>query len=103
MNWRIYYEQGTFSNQDGDWNDAPPWGVICIVCECDDLFRAVDKDGLLDYLTRMDFNRLKIGREVPNSVYNAILPKARSDPDFSPNRIILEGKDYYLMVMSHDN
>ncbi len=30
--WCIYYDNGsTFDNQDGEWNDAPVDGVICIV------------------------------------------------------------------------
>ena len=30
--WRIYYADGsTFSNKDGSWAEAPPFGVQCIV------------------------------------------------------------------------
>jgi len=32
VEWRIYYSNGTtFSNRDGEWEAAPPLGVVCVV------------------------------------------------------------------------
>lgn len=32
MLWKIYYADGeTFSSKDGEWSDAPEYGVVCVV------------------------------------------------------------------------
>ena len=66
MSWKIYYEdQSTFSNGDGPWADAPPWGVMAVAIlndwvgyslGTDDFYikdtepRACNVWGLMDYL-----------------------------------------------------
>lgn len=101
LDWRIYYDDGsTFDSSMGEPEDAPGFGVQCVVEADDDAGRVVlagfdwyyyhcgscrwwgsDIHGLLDKLLhRIDVEALMQGRNCVD--FNAILHKATNDPDF---------------------
>ena len=42
--WKLYYDdRTTFSNQDGEWLDAPPWGVMAVAVADEYAARTIDK------------------------------------------------------------
>lgn len=105
MKWRIYYDDGsTFDNTQGKPEQAPPFGVLCIVAFNKDNGRSIfhkwdfyyynttvenwfgcDMFGLLDQLCHDNTNALKAvkqGRTVSNKQFRKILAKAVHDPDF---------------------
>jgi len=94
VKWRIYYENGTtFSDLDGDFFDAPTYGVLAIACDDGEWING-DITGLLQYLQKLGI--VKIGIHSDNSVYNQVLHKARHDKDLNADRVILEGETYYM-------
>ena len=99
--WRIYYDDGsTFDSTEGDPDDAPAFGVQCIVEPDDDGGRVVlnhfdwyyynpeagqwwgsDIHGLLDKLQfRIPIEAVMQGRNCSN--FKEILVRATHDPDF---------------------
>lgn len=103
MKWRIYYADGsTFDNTDGEAEEAPAFGVICIVfpdtvvgrvvmwgwdwyyyeTECGQWWGS-DIHGLLDGLLHgLPRTAYKQGRNIHNAAFKAILNRAVHDPDF---------------------
>jgi hypothetical protein len=101
--WRIYYWDGsTFDSTMGTMQEAPSFGVICIVQPNEYTGRTIvsgydwyyfneeigewwqsDIHGLLDNLLH-DFpiTAVKQGRNAPDSEYKAIMVRAIQDPDF---------------------
>ena len=94
--WKIYYENGnTYGDKDGSHKDAPFFGVIGVVCDSDE-WHSVDFAGLLDYLQQVGI--VKLGRLTSNKTYHEVMNKARKDLDFSPDRCVYEGEDYYVWM-----
>lgn len=99
IQWRIYYEDGsTFSNEDGTLQEAPAFGVMCVVCEAGSIehpehWGCGDFVGLIDYLARSGL--VKFGRTTTNQIYDSVLKQARDNPDMGKSRIVLERGDYY--------
>lgn len=105
VEWRIYYSNfTTFDSTQGKPEDAPSFGVICIVFPDDIVGRQImhrwdwyyyhsvdckwwgcDLTGLLDVLLHnLPFSALKQGRNVSNQDYAIIMGMADKDPDFPP-------------------
>lgn len=104
MLWKIFYEEGTYSSEQGAPEDAPGWGVAVIVMPHPDIGRFVlqahdyyfwdgsgwqgkDLVGLMDRLVnqpKLTTRAVKIGRFLPQEHYKAICDQARADPDFPP-------------------
>lgn len=106
MKWRIYYDNGTtFDSSQGMPEDAPAFGVQCIVFPDKDHGRTIlqrfdwyywkrdenewwagDLFGVLDLFMHQPKNvtALKAGRNVSNTTFQDILHKAVHDPDFDP-------------------
>lgn len=101
--WRIYYGDGsTFSSDDGAPEDAPSFGVICVVqpnvltgreslhgwdwfyyVPDDGMWWGSDIHGVLDRLLHnLPIRALKQGRCVSNPVFQEIMQRANTDPDF---------------------
>lgn len=103
--WRIYYDDGTtFDDTQGDPEDAPGLGVVCIVSTCPDLGRQImsgwdyyyfrpsatppwlgaDPFGLIDNLTAKprQTRAVKAGRTLPTKEYLAVRAVAEADEDF---------------------
>lgn len=63
--WRIWYADGsTFSNEDGTWAEAPPFGLTCVVYYKADPYRLVDSggnDGVFIYHGTGDLEGVKLG------------------------------------------
>ena len=107
MSWRIYYEDGsTFDALDGDPEDAPGHGVLCIVQPCEAFGRQVvsgwdfyyyrsssvtpwwggDLIGTIDQFVRhpRESRALKMGSMADTPDYQRIRKAAIDDPDFRP-------------------
>lgn len=99
LKWAIYYDDGTrFSNLDGKPDEAPAFGVIAIACR-DGLWLARDFMGLIDYLHMPGMVKcVRFGRATSNKKYKKADDWAISDKDFSPDRVIEEGNDYYVWM-----
>lgn len=103
--WRIYYADGsTFDSNMGSPEDAPSYGILCIVFSDEDHGRLVmqgwdwyfyhdeeknwwgaDIHGLLDQmLHNLPVRALKQGRNSPARVWRETLHRATNDPDFPP-------------------
>jgi len=103
VTWRIYYEDSTFSDEDGDVADAPALGVIAIVQTKQPHSRFVEHDvaytegyywweggrwyagdqfGMWDYLTRPGLKRVLFGRMIHGEAYIKALNAATEDQDF---------------------
>jgi hypothetical protein len=113
--WKIYYSDGsTFDWRQGDPLEAPPEGVICIVgyksngkryithggaidspskgyaqFYCFDIeteeWWGMDYAGLLDRLRRNLIYAFKEGRSVRDDLFQKIMHKAHTDPEFPQN------------------
>lgn len=96
VRWRIYYDGFTFDDSMGTPDEAPPFGVLAVVCQ-PDLWGCGDIVGLIDYLARSGRNKcVRFGRLVANDVYDRVLASARADGDFNTNtRHVYERGDYY--------
>lgn len=102
--WKIYYEDGsTFDNTQGLPEDAPSFGVLCVVFPDEEVGRMVmhgwdwfyyhkedqnwwgaDIHGLLDCLLHnKPMKAVKQGRNTNADNYKKILNFAIDDPDFS--------------------
>jgi hypothetical protein len=107
MNWKIYYDNGsTFDNEQGDPEDAPGLGILCIVQKSphygktivsgwdfyyyrhstDPKWWGCDQFGLFDQLISNPrlTQAVKAGRMVETVLYHTIREKALNDPDFPP-------------------
>jgi hypothetical protein len=108
IQWRIYYDDGsTFSNGDGEPEDAPGMGVVFIVCASDAYGRRImcgwdfyyyrpdapdvkwwgcNTIGLIDNLANKPRQTLavKVGRTVSDFEYQTLKRQAEQDPDFNP-------------------
>lgn len=112
--WRIYYDDGaTFDSDDGDPQDAPSFGVLCIVFPDAEVGRLVmqgwdwyfyhpteenwwgcDIYGLLDRLLHnLPMVAVKQGRSAPTQVWRAVLKSATTDPDF-PGKSACARREY---------
>ena len=100
--WRIYYDDGaTFSNLDGEPDEAPPFGFICAVGYDETGKRYImhgwdhycwdkeakqwwgmDQYGLIDRLARNLVYAYKQGRTVTKTRFQEIMQDANLDPDF---------------------
>jgi len=102
--WRIYYDNGeTFDNTMGEPEQAPGYGVICVLQITEDTGRMTnhrwdfyywengfgwigsDVHGLMDRLCHDTENKVrgvKQGRTVKNHVYAEIMMRASKDTDF---------------------
>ena len=102
MTWRIWYDNGTtYGSDNGQPQDAPGRGVICIVQENErtgrvklsgadyytwnggQWFRA-DSFGLWDYLAGRGWKKVVFGRMVDRGRYELIMREAEADKDFPP-------------------
>lgn len=103
IRWKIYYSDNTtFSNLDGEPNDAPGYGVQA-VCQPEpgvglETLHAFDyyifakgqwrglcgHDGLVDHVVAYapEVEALVVGRQIPRQEYQAIMRLALHDPDF---------------------
>lgn len=101
MNWRIYYDNSTYSSSDGAPNDAPSYGVICVVQPDNSVGRVIVErwdyyvyrqgewyghhlDGLLLELLEHanEIEAVKAGRTIETQLYLSILSRANEDKDF---------------------
>lgn len=103
MRWRIYYDdESTFDSSMGEPEQAPSYGVICIVQPHEDSGRIVvsgydwyyyvpdidewwqsDIHGLTDRLCHnMPTFAVKQGRSAPDVIYKRIIARAIHDPEF---------------------
>ena len=100
--WRVYYADGsTFSHKDGTPEEAPGWGVVCVVQPDAKVGRNIlerwdfyyfhedgrwwgcDQWGLIDRLAhRLPMRAVSVGRTIAETEYEKILEAARNDPEF---------------------
>jgi hypothetical protein len=101
MRWKIFYTDGTtFSNQDGEPEDAPGWGVIAVAQEDDVVgvqihhqrdfycfapefggWYAVDYFGFAQYLARPGLKVIKVGDVMPTNEYLKLIHSLHEDPE----------------------
>ena len=94
MKWRIYYEDGEFSSEEGGIAEAPARGVMVIVQDDehvgwatqtgsdyyvwrDGRWWGVDIFGLYDFL--IELGLVKFGRTITSKEFNAIYQRALSE------------------------
>jgi len=98
--WRIWYQEGTYSDDDGPLDDAPGLGVLVIAQADPDVGRelrygsdfyvwdgrwlGVDEHGLWDYLARPGWKKVVAGRTVSPRKMEAAYRAALADPDLPP-------------------
>ena len=101
MNWRIYYDTQTFDSTDGSPNEAPSYGVICVVQPDKSVGRVIVQrwdyyvfrqgewyghhlDGLLYELLHHadEIEAVKAGRTIETELYEEICQQANNDKDF---------------------
>ena len=103
--WRVYYsDKTTFDSTQGKPNDAPGYGVVCIVqpdkivgrmimhgwdyyyyVESENQWWGSDLQGVLDrFCHRLEMSALCQGRNVANTEFRAIMEAADKDKDFPP-------------------
>ena len=112
IRWRIYYDDGSTFDSQGGCEDAPPFGVICIIYPDDLVGRKImhgwdwyywvpeagqwwgsDIYGVLDRLLHnLPLRALKQGRNASNERYRQIMAAADKDPDFPPRSGKLAGE-----------
>lgn len=115
INWRIFYTDGsTFDSSQGSPQDAPEWGVICIVQHDADVGRTIMRRWDFYYFHPIDQNfwgcdifgyidigvngrpftpgSLKIGCTISTPQFQEILSIADSDPAFKPKSGRKEGE-----------
>ena len=101
MRWKIFYVDGsTFSNKDGNPEDARGWGVAAIVQEDEVVgvqvhhqrdfycfapefggWYALDYFGFAQYLARPGFKIVKLGEVMPTKEYSKLVGSLHKDPD----------------------
>ena len=99
--WRIYYDNSTFDSSQGEPNEAPSYGVICVVQPDDSVGRVIVQrwdyyvfrqgewyghhlDGLLFELLEHanEIEAVKAGRTIDTELYLSILSRANEDKEF---------------------
>lgn len=101
LKWKIFYaDNSTFSNQDGEPQDAPGWGVVAVVQEDsvvgvqvhqqNDFYcfapefggwYALDYFGFAQYLARPGLKIVKLGDVMPTEKYVSLIASLHKDPD----------------------
>lgn len=104
IRWIVFYDDGSsFSNLDGEPDQAPRWGIICIsgydqnggrsiqhrtdyYCWNYEQWIAMDGTGLIDYLANFPGKEkvVLMGRHVPNYVFDRVYHMADTDPRLPP-------------------
>jgi hypothetical protein len=100
MEWKIYYANSTYSDEDGPLQDAPSLGVQGIAVADDVVGRAVlwrydyywhegrwfggDIFGLWDYLARPGLKKVGFGRSLTNEQWNEVVKRVLEDPALPP-------------------
>lgn len=85
--WRIYYADGsTFSNKDGTWAEAPPFGVQCVVYYHDPApYKTLDVMGddksVYVYMGDENFPDIKMGLWMDDEGFYRILDIARQSSE----------------------
>lgn len=104
MKWRIYYANNTtFDDTQGEPQDAPSTGVICIKHFIEGEWRmsaftdyyirennewwGADAPGFWLYMFRPGFKVVKFGENIPDEPFQKILAKAREDTEGGMPRI----------------
>lgn len=117
--WRAYYDDGsTFSSEDGEPSEAPPWGLLVVVQRDPEVGRFLtwhpekgyfvwadahgewdvkDFTGLLDFLANFPGCVVRFGRGVPNRHFREIFARAAADPDF-PKKSGLRAGEYDVQI-----
>jgi hypothetical protein len=99
--WKIFYVDGsTFSNEDGNPEDASGFGVIAVVQEDEQVgvlvhqmkdfycfdeafggWAAMDEFGLAQYIGKPGLKVIKLGEVMETAKYLEIIDSIRDDPD----------------------
>ena len=111
--WRIYYADGSnFDSTMGSPQEAPSFGIICVIQPNKDVGRTItngydwyyyqteveewwqsDIHGLLDSLLHnFPIEAVKQGRNAPNDLYKRIMELAIKDPDFPAKNAMLRSE-----------
>lgn len=114
LKWKIYYDDGsTFSNEEGEPEDAPGFGIVTIVqadpyvgravCDGWDFYYWVEEEqkwwgsdwlGFIDRLThRLPCRAVSAGRMASEEVWSRCRELAKHDPDFPPKSGTLPGEN----------
>ena len=107
MQWKIYYSDSTYSDDEGPPELAPKRDVQAVVVKSElvgrrvergsDFYvwapgrggwRGVDQFGLYDYLIDPGHKVVLFGRVLSNPEYRAVFERAANDPDFPENSAI---------------
>ncbi len=77
--WQIYYaDSSTFSNLDGTWAEAPPFGVQCVVYYHIPPYKTLDAhDGVYVWLGEGDYEGIKMGLWMSSEGYYRVMDLAR--------------------------
>lgn len=96
LSWRVYYLDGsTFDSSRGGPQDAPASGVLSIAMLRDAPWYGGDQWGLMQYLLEPGWKRVLFGRSVTDELFHQVSQRAADDPDFPPDRLNLNRKDFY--------
>ena len=105
MTWRIYYDNGTtFDNTQGEPQDAPTIGVICIkhfienewriqaftdyyIWELGQEWWGADAPGFWQYMFKPGLKVVKFGTNIPDEPFQKIVARAREDTEHGMPRI----------------
>lgn len=107
VEWKIFYSDGSYTNEDGPPELAPKRGVQAIAVR-DDLigrriersedhyiwtpenggWRGVDEFGLFDYLIEPGFKVVLFGRTLSNDDYRATWDRVANDSDLPPRSAV---------------
>jgi len=88
--WRVYYEDGSsFSNEDGTWAQAPPFGLQCVVYYDVPPYRTLDSggnEGVFVFQGEGSLSQYKMGVWTDGNTCWRIHEMAREDdpPKFLP-------------------
>ncbi len=105
MKWKVFYINGeTFSNQNGNPEDAPGGGVLAVVQEDDSVgvlvhqmndfyvfdeqyggWYGLDYIGFTQYVIRPGFKIVKVGEAMDTERYKRMIADIRKDPNL-PNK-----------------
>ncbi len=105
MKWKVFYIDGkTFSNEDGNPEDAPGGGVLAIAQEDSEVgvlihqsndfyifdeqyggWYGLDHIGFTQYVMRPGYKIVKVGESMSTSRYKEMIADVRKDPNL-PNK-----------------
>ncbi len=105
MKWKIFYINGdTFSNENGNPEDAPGGGVLAVVQEDESVgvlvhqgntfyvfdnhyggWYGLDRIGFVQYILRPGYKIIKVGESMSTSRYKEMIADIRKDPNL-PNK-----------------